>query len=86
MGNSAEDGLGEVAVDAEEQWDLCRRTMWAERHATPSTNSTSKAPYLLLLWLKSLLSNIYSYGSNSLLFRKGVVLCRLPLTGRQQDS
>ncbi|CAL8470762.1 g10304 [Coccomyxa elongata] len=28
---SAEDGLGEVAVNAEEQWDLCRRTMWAER-------------------------------------------------------
>ena len=33
MCSSAEDGLGEVAVDAEEQWDLCRRTMWAERCA-----------------------------------------------------
>lgn len=50
MCSSAEDGLGEVAVNAEEQWDLCRRTMWAERCAPPAVALTesSRLPWFLL--------------------------------------
>ena len=33
-----EESQGEVSLEAEEQWDLCRRASWAERYAsTPAT-------------------------------------------------
>ncbi|EIE22763.1 hypothetical protein COCSUDRAFT_63899 [Coccomyxa subellipsoidea C-169] len=38
----AEDGLGEVAVDAEEQWDLCRRTMEEELVEPTSSGGTAE--------------------------------------------
>ncbi len=29
-----EESQGEVSLEAEEQWDLCRRASWAERYAS----------------------------------------------------
>lgn len=41
-GCSVEEGLGEVSVDAEEQWDLCRRMQWAERWAASDASTIQK--------------------------------------------
>ena len=53
-----EESQGEVSLEAEEQWDLCRRASWAERYAsTPATLTVitgdalrEASIHLLCLW------------------------------------
>ncbi len=67
MCSANEEIQGEVMLEAEEQWDLCRRATWAERYVAP-TKKHSRSHHALAIAVTPLLWHgvfVCGFGSNA---------------------